>query len=120
MEARHPGKMAAEVEQRLAGCAPEDRLRLVIKLRLPAGGQADRSAQARAAAMARIRQALAAATRGVDDALAACGGLRLSEPNALGTVVVEVAARDVATLAEASDVELVMEDASVFPVDGEP
>ena len=116
MEAPLPDKLTGELSDRISGCGPDDRLRVVLKLRLPAGSQADRSAKSRADTMAQNKQALESATQTIDQLLAACGGQRLSEPNALGTLVVEVAARDIAALALADEIELVMEDSSVFPL----
>jgi hypothetical protein len=112
-------KLGNSFATRLRALAATEKVRVVVKLNTDAvqsNAARRQSSDVRQTTLDAVRRAAQAALPQIDEILARCGGQRLTNPNALGTVSVESTPHGIAALEASECVAAILEDQIVAPL----
>lgn len=112
-------KLSTSFAMRLHALPETEKVRVVVKLNTDterSNAARRQSNDVRQTTLDAVRRAAHAALGQIDEILARCGGQRLTNPNALGTVSVESTPGGIAALAASECVAAILEDQIIAPL----
>jgi len=119
-EMPHHGKISVALSARLAQSNPKQRLRTIIVLQtgpsVPRPAQSRPSKENRRDEIGRIQQSASQVMDDIDRILERFDGRRLSQPTALGTIVVESTPSGIAALSASDHVKAILQDQPISRV----
>jgi len=112
-------KVSHEFAARLNRLDPQQKVRAIILLRTKDTGKLTAWRQSRSerqAAIEAMRKSAEQALGDIDDILEHFDGQRLTSPDALGSVCVEITADGINALAASEWVKVIIEDQKIYPI----